>query len=275
MTDSETHSLEIEIFRAGDYGERGNYGEAELDAIAEDYAADLHEAPVTIDHQQEGAAHGWVSQLRRVGDRLLARLEKLSPELMASIKSHRLKKRSVELYRQFQSTGRPYLKAVTFLGAGAPAVKGLTDPCFSDPEGNESLRFTETLTEKPDETFRRNEIRRRLMEGNAWRPFWEHSGLLDALASIESESHLSVVLEAFRETSPTPPIGKSQRQSIEFREYPDTLSGVTNPQHQDLHYQALALMDSSAGITFGQALRRVSGRYKSLQQLPLYIPERR
>jgi hypothetical protein len=139
------HEIEVEVFRAGDYGARGAYCEDDLKQIAADYSADVHEAPVTIDHHQEGPALGWVSGLKRVGDVLVARLKGLSAEFLEKLRSGEFKKRSVELYRSIEATGRPYLRAVTFLGAGATVVKGLADPVFSESEELVGIEFDEKI----------------------------------------------------------------------------------------------------------------------------------
>ena len=117
--------MELEVFRAGDYGAKGRWSEAELDEIARSYRAELHEAPVTIDHAQTGPALGWVDSVKRRGDRLVARLRGLNAAFVELLNHGAFKKRSVELYRRLPESGGPYLKAVSFLGAGAPAVKGL------------------------------------------------------------------------------------------------------------------------------------------------------
>jgi len=128
-------SMEIEVFRAGDYGVKGAYTPAELQKIAEDYDPAWHEAPVTLDHRQDGPAFGWVESLRCVGDVLMARLKDLHESLRDWIRQGAYKKRSLELYRSFARTGRPYLRAVSFLGACPPEVKGLADPIFQEDEG--------------------------------------------------------------------------------------------------------------------------------------------
>ena len=126
------HDLELEVFRSGDYGPRGRWSDDALDQLAEDYAAERHEAPVTLDHAQTGPALGWVAGVRRSGDRLLVRLKDLNDGLIELLRDGAFKKRSVEIYNRLPETGRPYLKAVSFLGAGAPAVKGLRDVLFTD-----------------------------------------------------------------------------------------------------------------------------------------------
>jgi hypothetical protein len=128
--------IEMEVFRAGDYGPRGSYSEEDLERIASDYAPGLHEAPVTVDHRQDGPALGWVRGLRRAGRLLLARLGGLDCGFLENLKAGAFKKRSVEIYRKLETTGRPYLRALTFLGAGAPVVKGLADPVFGETPEN-------------------------------------------------------------------------------------------------------------------------------------------
>jgi hypothetical protein len=126
--------LEIEIFRAGSYGWKGTYTIADVEAMAADYVPEFHEAPVTMDHECYGKALGWVRSLAVTGEILTARIHNLADEFVEMLRSGAIKKRSVEIYRQFEATGRPYLRALTFLGAGAPEVKGLADINFSEAD---------------------------------------------------------------------------------------------------------------------------------------------
>lgn len=137
------NEMELEVFRAGDYGDKGIYDEAELDIIASDYDPRMHEAPVTIDHAQSGPAYGWVKSVRRVGDALVASLKDLSDDFVSWLKKGSYRKRSIELYRKFSPTGRPYLRAVSFLGACPPEVKGLADPVFTDEGEFVRVKFQE------------------------------------------------------------------------------------------------------------------------------------
>jgi len=132
-------TIEIEVFRTGDYGPKGAYAPEDLARIAEDYDPAWHEAPVTVDHRQDGPAFGWVAGLRCAGEVLVARLKDVHESLREWIRQGAYKKRSVELYRTFARTGRPYLRAVSFLGACPPEVKGLADPIFREDEGERVL----------------------------------------------------------------------------------------------------------------------------------------
>lgn len=140
VTQSADGSFEIrdlEVFRSGDYGAKGSYSDADLALIASSYSAATHEAPVTIDHKQEGPALGWVASVKARGHRLFADLNKVSAEFAQSIKDGAYRKRSVEIYRQLQGAAGPYLKAVSFLGAAAPHIKGMQDITFAEGESVE------------------------------------------------------------------------------------------------------------------------------------------
>ncbi|HXE75325.1 MAG TPA: hypothetical protein VNN18_06800 [Candidatus Xenobia bacterium] len=117
----------IEVFRAGDYGERGNWTAGDLDRLAASYDARLHAAPVVLGHPgDDSPAYGWVKRLRRAGESLWAQLEKVDPALEALVRAGRFAQRSVALYKKFPLTGGPYLRHVGFLGAAPPAVKALS-----------------------------------------------------------------------------------------------------------------------------------------------------
>jgi hypothetical protein len=133
MTDD---AIEMEVFRAGNFGMKGSYSIADLDSIAQDYSAGLLEAPLTLDHAQSGPAFGWVSALRRIGDRLVATVRGIPVGLLELLRKGDYKRRSIELIRRFTATGRPYLRAVSLLGAATPAVPGLRDITFEEDSGD-------------------------------------------------------------------------------------------------------------------------------------------
>ena len=96
--------MELEVFRAGNYGAKGSYSEADLEQIAKDYDPQLHEAPVTLDHEQQGPALGWVQSLRAMGKTLLARLAGLDTGFLEKLKSGAYKKTQ---HRTLQNAGNP------------------------------------------------------------------------------------------------------------------------------------------------------------------------
>ncbi|MCL5271151.1 MAG: hypothetical protein M1457_11540 [bacterium] len=217
--------LELEIFRAGDYGVKGVWGEAELDRIAADYDPALHEAPVTVDHARRGPALGWVAALRRVGDRLVARLRGLNARFLELVRAGAFKKRSAEIYPCLAESGGPYLRAVSFLGAAVPEVKGLADPVvpendegqktdaadaapadrlFTDDEG-EFVTFEPSTTARDDEETAAApalavepsavsfaEVCERLRGAGKWRPAWSERGIEAFFAALPARGAVPV-----------------------------------------------------------------------------------
>ena len=58
--------LDLEVFRAGDFGDKGVGDEAKLDQIATDYDPATHEAPVTLDHAQTDPVGRLTDKPRRI-----------------------------------------------------------------------------------------------------------------------------------------------------------------------------------------------------------------
>jgi len=103
---------------------------AELDEIVATYDPALLKAPVKFDHQTAGGpAQGWVERVERQGTKLVAWLGDVSEELKQAVSAGRYRNRSVELYvpgnNEPAFKGKPYLRALAFLGADVPASKGL------------------------------------------------------------------------------------------------------------------------------------------------------
>jgi len=132
-----------EIFAAGQWPGQGANGltftEADLDGIVSSFTSlDLKgRIPLKMGHDGEDArtsdtapALGWVTALRRDGNKLLADIQLTSDKLAEMIKAGAYKFVSVELLRNVQAHTRqiPWvLDAVALLGATAPAVGILKD----------------------------------------------------------------------------------------------------------------------------------------------------
>jgi len=105
------------------------FSKEDIETIAKTYNPDILEAPVKIEHTDEGPAHGWIDGLRtqfRNGRLYLqARLKELSDTLREALKKGRYRSRSAEIYLDFMGSGKPYLAGLAFLGATEPAVKTL------------------------------------------------------------------------------------------------------------------------------------------------------
>lgn len=142
----------FEIFRTGTHtslnGQTKDFSETDLDTIASSYDPQQHEAPIVIGHPETNApAYGWIEKIKRVGDRLIAFPKQVSSEFSELVKTGAFKKRSISITPDLQ------LNHVGFLGAAAPAVKGLKDVEFAENVDElefASFEFDPVLELEPD-----------------------------------------------------------------------------------------------------------------------------
>ncbi len=122
----------VEIFRAGDYGAKGNFSADDLDRVIQNYDPATHEAPACVGHPADNLpAYGWAARLLRQGATLLAKFKEVDPAFEDAVKAGRYKKRSAAFY--LDDAGRiENLRHVAFLGAQPPEVKGLKNLQFDD-----------------------------------------------------------------------------------------------------------------------------------------------
>ena len=123
-----------DVFKAGVYPQ-GKFTKKEIEQIAKNYDPKFCEAPITIDHQQSGPAYGWVDDVKADGDKLQVAFKDVPQEFEKDVNDGKYKKVSVELYRNLEGKGA-YLKAVSFLGAAIPQVKGLEAIKFMESEAD-------------------------------------------------------------------------------------------------------------------------------------------
>ena len=146
----------IEVLRVGDFvsaeGLPVSFSADDLADIAESYDPALFQAPHVVGHpRMNDPAYGLVSGLSVVGDRLVAASEEVEPAFADMVRARRFKDRSVQVYppshRANPAPGKYYLKHVGWLGAAAPAVKGLA-AVASFSGDDEALCLTISLSEK-------------------------------------------------------------------------------------------------------------------------------
>lgn len=140
----------FEIFRTGTHtslnGQTKDFSESDLDTIASSYDPQQHEAPIVIGHPETNApAYGWIEKIKRVGDRLIAFPKQVSNEFSELVKTGAFKKRSISITPDLQ------LNHVGFLGAAAPAVKGLKDVEFA--KNVDELEFSSFELEEFNDEF--------------------------------------------------------------------------------------------------------------------------
>lgn len=146
--------MQYEIFRAGKrkdaHGTEVNITVADLQQAAQAYNTNFHEAPLVIGHPTHNApAFGWVSRLNVNGDVLTADFKQVDDDLVDLVKQGRYKKVSASFYPPTHPSnpvqGSWYLRHVGFLGAAAPAVKGLSAINFADNEAD-VVEFSEDVS---------------------------------------------------------------------------------------------------------------------------------
>lgn len=143
----------FQVFKAGKYPQ-GEFTQKDVEEIAKNYDPSFCEAPITIDHEQTGPAYGWVDKVKTDGDILQVSFKDTPKSFQDDVNAGKYKKVSVELYKNLEGKGH-YLKAVSFLGAAIPQVKGLEPVKFMD---SESEIFEFEVAEDETENFTQDEI---------------------------------------------------------------------------------------------------------------------
>lgn len=120
----------LEMFRTGNYGDKGNFSNEDLDQMVSNFDPSYHEPPVVIGHpEHDSPAYAWVEGLKRSGDTLLGKLKQVDPQFEEMVKTGRFEKRSLSLY---QTPNGWMVRHVGFLGAKPPEINGLTNPVFKE-----------------------------------------------------------------------------------------------------------------------------------------------
>ena len=130
----------LQIFRAGTHTDSNSrtltFAEADLAATAAAYDPAKHEAPLVVGHPAlDAPAYGWVHSLTSAQGALEATPQQVDAAFAEMVQEGRFKKISASFWLP-DAPGNPtpgvyYLRHVGFLGAAAPAVKGLRTPAFS------------------------------------------------------------------------------------------------------------------------------------------------
>ena len=130
----------VEVFRAGKYPlQKVEITEEDLDKIIKN--SEIEDMPLTTDHKTEGKALGWVDKLKREGKKLYATFRNVQDELKTLVNTKQMPKRSIEF--KDDEKGNRRVRAITFLGANSPQVKGMADFTFSEKDEVISINFAE------------------------------------------------------------------------------------------------------------------------------------
>ncbi|MBW7997517.1 MAG: hypothetical protein FVQ81_13265 [Candidatus Glassbacteria bacterium] len=144
----------FEIFKTGTHtdsaGVTREWEESDLKQIVDNFDPE-QSAPVVIGHpKNDDPAWGWVDKLKIESGKLLASFRDLVPEFVEAVKQGRYRKVSVRFFPTDNDGWE--LRHVGFLGAAAPAVKGLTPIAFEEREGDVVLEYA--LDEYEAQTLR-------------------------------------------------------------------------------------------------------------------------
>ena len=143
MGNTTTTPKPLQIFKPGKHTDIGGhvlrFAEPDLQATCAAYDPALFEAPLVVGHPKiDGPAYGWVQSLAYADGAIEASPHQVNPEFAEMVSSGAFKKISAAFWSP-TAPGNPvpgvyYLRHVGFLGAAAPAVKGLRTPAFAADE---------------------------------------------------------------------------------------------------------------------------------------------
>lgn len=143
--------MPLEIFKSGTFtdmsGKELTFTDEDIANTKAAYSPAVFRAPLVVGHPTtNGPAYGWVSTLDISNGKLLADSEQVEPQFAELVNAGRYPKISASFFHP-QSKNNPvpgvwYLRHVGFLGAAAPAVKGLKTAAFSDDvDGVHTVEF--------------------------------------------------------------------------------------------------------------------------------------
>ena len=126
--------------------------------LAESYDPNLSEAPAVIGHPKLTApAYAWAKSFEVKDGLVYAKLDQINPEFAEAYNAGSYKKRSLSIYLP-DSPGNPkpghyYARHIGFLGAAAPAIKGLPDASFAESDGEQGAAEFSMADEEFDENL--------------------------------------------------------------------------------------------------------------------------
>jgi hypothetical protein len=142
----------IHAFIAGTHktrlGQEVTIDAVDLSASAKAYNPELHEAPLVIGHPEGKApAYGWIESCDVNGDNFFVTPKQVNPDFAELHNSGAFKKRSMSFYHPDNELnpvpGVWYPRHLGFLGAQAPAIKGLNGFEFGEGEGDGDILTVE------------------------------------------------------------------------------------------------------------------------------------
>lgn len=119
-------------------GNEHEFTREKLDKICENFEKVHKNVPICVGHPVSGApAYGWLDKVKRVGDDLYCTFKDVQKEFAEAVNKGLFKNRSISLDKDLN------IRHLAFLGAQAPAVKGLEDFCFEADENAADIEFSD------------------------------------------------------------------------------------------------------------------------------------
>jgi hypothetical protein len=220
----------LAIFRAGQHtavdGRVLNFTAADLEQIATSYDAQHDAAPMVVGHPSlDAPAYGWAKSLRAENGVLYAEPDQVDAQFAEMVNAGRFKKISSSIYLP-DSPGNPkpgqfYLRHIGFLGAAAPAVKGLKPASFGESKAV-FVEFSEAAAPMSGFGARVAQLFRALRTHLAATSGADLGGILpdDALDSLASSSAgtAGATTASFAEPSTEPAMPTTQAADFAERE---------------------------------------------------------
>lgn len=130
------------IFKTGYHtdsqGNKRYWSIEDLNKIVKQFETVHKDAPICIGHPKSSTpAYGWIDKVVRKGDNLYCTFKNVQKEFWEACKKGLFKNRSISLDKDFN------IRHLAFLGAQAPAIKGLEQFCFSDDENYLCFDFSD------------------------------------------------------------------------------------------------------------------------------------
>lgn len=128
------------IFKTGEHTDsNGNikvWTKDDLDKICYQFENVHSVVPICVGHPKTNSpAYGWIKEVKRIGDNLYCSFKEVQDEFKTALNKGLFKNRSISLDKDFN------IRHLAFLGAQAPAIKGLEEFCYQDFDSYEFTDF--------------------------------------------------------------------------------------------------------------------------------------
>lgn len=234
----------FEVFRCGTHrdhsGVMRTITESDIDKAISAYRADT--APIVVGHPSLNApAYGWIKDFRRSGSTVQARASSVIPEFAEAVKAGLYKNRSLSF------NGDGTFRHVGFLGAAAPAIKGLKEILFSEQGECVTVELPEAVENNTEAQEEPSKVKE----------------------TIEDLTHKIQELES-KLTSE-----QSKRRRMEFAAYADSLinAGRLKATVKDQVIETMEALHSTDSADFADSETSNLTRFKEL--LTAILPEKR